>query len=116
MTETLIGPAAAAEAPALDAGDRRLFETAHGLEARVTAVMRQRDDALVEARAAHAEAAAQFRVNCELQRHLDEYNSDRRAYEQRIADLEAEVDRLRGIDTLVLPRYQPKRRGWRRVG
>lgn len=65
--------------------------------------------------AARVEAAGLLRVNLELQRHLDEYNEDRRAYEQRIADLEAQVERLRSADTLVLPKYVPTRRGgWRR--
>jgi hypothetical protein len=54
-------------------------------------------------------------VNLELQRHLDEYGADRRGYERRIAELKEQNERLRGIDTRELPRYEPTRRGgWRR--
>lgn len=88
-----------------DAGDRRFLETVRRLEETVAR-------AQAEARAARAEAAAMLRVNLELQGHLDEYNADRRAYETRIADLEAERDMLRAA--LAATDATPRRGRWRR--
>lgn len=88
-----------------DAGDRRFLETVRRLEETVAR-------AQAEARAARIEAAAQFRVNLELQRHLDEYNADRRAYEGTIADLRAQVAVLR--TALAATDAAPRRGRWRR--
>ena len=75
----------------------------------------ERDDALEKARLAEADAAGLLRVNLELQRHLSEYGDDRRGYERRIAELEEQNERLRGVATLEMPKYEPTRRGgWRR--
>lgn len=118
MTATLETPVPGRHA-AVDS-EARLLADVHAIaEKQVTAAHRlvaERDAALARAVKAEFEAAAQYRVNLELQRHLDEYNHhDRPAYEQRIADLEAENERLRGVDTLELPKYVPTRRGgWRR--
>lgn len=104
----------------LDQAPRRAADPVHGLLADVHARGEQQIATALrlakERDAARVEAAGLLRVNLELQRHLDEYNHhDRPAYEQRIADLEAEVERLRSADTLVLPKYVPTRRGgWRR--
>lgn len=102
-----------------DAGSRLLAEVRARAEKQITSVLHlvaERDAAIARAVKAQAEAAALVRVNLELQTHLDEYNHhDRPAYERRIAELEAENERLRGLDTLVLPKYTPTRRGgWRR--
>ena len=111
MTETLID---SADTQVLDEADRLLFATVHGLKARVVGITEQRDEALERARLAEADAAGLLRVNLELQRHLDEYGADRRGYERRIAELEEQNERLRGVATLELPKYQRTRRGWRR--
>jgi hypothetical protein len=74
----------------------------------------ERDGALERARLAEADAAGLLRVNLELQRHLTEYGDDRRSYLDRIAELEEQNERLRGIATLEMPTYQRTRRGWRR--
>jgi len=112
MTETLVGPT---DTETFDAADRRLFATVHGLKAQVVAITEQRDEALERARIAAADAAGLLRVNLRLQAHLDEYNDDRRGYERRIAELEGQNERLRGVATLEMPKYEPTRRGgWRR--
>lgn len=93
------------DAQVFGAGDRRLFDTVHGLEETVVR-------ANARAERAEAEAGAQFRVNLELQRHLDEYNTDRRAYETTIADLRAENGLLRAA--LAATDATPRRGRWRR--
>lgn len=99
---------------AADPADAAFFERLHALEVTAVRLAEERDAALDRARRAEAESAGQFRVNVELQKHLDEYGQDRRGYEQRIADLEAENDRLRSADTLEFARYVPTKRGrWR---
>lgn len=105
ILDTQPAPVQADETQVFDAGDRLLFETAHGLEGIVKR-------AQAEARAARAEAAAQLRVNLELQRHLNEYNADRRAYETTIADLRAELDIVRAA--LAATDATPRRGRWRR--
>lgn len=97
-----------------EAADRSFLDRLHALEVTAVRLAGEREDALAQARRDAAEAAGQFRVNLELQRHLDEYNQDRRGYEQTIADLQAEIKQLRGADTLELPQYVETRRGWRR--
>lgn len=102
---TAILDAQAGGTDVFDAGDRRLFDTVRRLEETVAR-------ARAEAGAARAEAAAQFRVNLALQRHLDEYNTDRRAYEATIADLRAQVAVLR--TALAAADAVPRRGRWRR--
>lgn len=95
-----------------DAFEAEVLERLRGMEVTAVRLARERDAARTEARKARLEADAQFRVNLELQRHLNEYNADRRAYEHRIADLEAERDLLRAA---VAGRAEAPRRGrWRR--
>lgn len=94
--------------------DADILEKLHALKVTAVRLAEERDAATARAVRSEADAAGLLRVNLQLQQHLDEYGADRRAYEQRIADLEAENARLRAADTLVLPRYVETRRGWRR--
>lgn len=98
------------------AADRaaEFLERVHALEVTAVRLAEERDAAKARAAVAEADAAGLLRVNLQLQRHLDEYGQDRRGYEQRIAELEAENERLRAADTLVLPKYVQTKRGWRR--
>lgn len=121
---------------AADPGAAAFVERLHALEVTAVRLAEERDAALARARRAEADAAAQFRVNLELQRALDERAAvddtmlraeaeshavhvaelleERRAWLLEKARLEAENGRLRCADTLVLPRYVQTRRGrWR---
>lgn len=96
------------------AADRVFLEQLHALEVTAVRLAEERDAALARARRAEAEAAGLLRVNLALQRHLDEYNADRRGYEATIADLRAECARLAAqLAATVNAQPRRRRRWWR---
>ena len=111
MTAVIESPAPPGRHRDADA-DAAFLDRLHALEVTAVRLATERDAALAQARRDAAEAAAQYRVNLKLQGYLDSDNVARRAYEARIAFLEAENSRLAALAATA--KAVPTRGRWRR--